>query len=218
MVPAGARISAGKFRQRHQVRTFSRRGGRELMAGELDAVAGIPREADDERLPVVSCNGLRARRPTFGGITETHEFLRRLRLFTFVMIWLGLARAVRPQRAADITCCCGLTRRAHVSSIQSSRARRRRLANWLIGACFCLPGFDLGQASRALAGTGGPPHRNRIYRTREMPLWFCVRCNNISQGVRCAIPAQAFASRRQSRRLGGALDSGGFGGYGRVRT
>jgi hypothetical protein len=72
------------------------------MAGELYAVAGIAGEADDKRSPVVSRRGLRARRSTFGGITEAHGFLCRLRLFTFVTSgWV--ACAVRPQRAADIT-------------------------------------------------------------------------------------------------------------------
>jgi hypothetical protein len=59
------------------------------MAGELYAVAGIAGEADDKRSPVVSRRGLRARRSTFGGITEAHGFLCRLRLFAFVTIWLG---------------------------------------------------------------------------------------------------------------------------------
>ena len=45
--PAGARISAGKSGQRREVVAEHRRLAREPVAGELHAVAGVAREADD---------------------------------------------------------------------------------------------------------------------------------------------------------------------------
>ena len=54
-VPAGARISAGKFGQRREVVAEGRGLLGEPVSGQLHAVAGVAGEADDDAVELLTC-------------------------------------------------------------------------------------------------------------------------------------------------------------------
>ena len=122
---SGRRADLGReFRQCHQVGA-ARRGRRsKLVAGKLDAVAGIAGEADDERGPDGLCQTAGPRLRSFGGFANAHECLSPPpAYFDAQSGWIGAP--IAPHERADITTRRCLASRSNISLISRPGARRR---------------------------------------------------------------------------------------------